>query len=242
MNMPKMTLPKMTLLMLGLVMVLAFQNCGNNMSFEQDGSLVAKADEDTNGDGIPDDPTSDDPNNSDDDSDDDGGLNPGDGSPPQYPSPTPRPPGAGPTPAPGTPPVASPTPRPSYGGGGGHHDDDDDKDCKDRDRDYNGGNGGNHVGSTSSSTNFICILEGPGKSVKLGLRPSALAGGTSADQAVCMSQNACLNIASKAFSVKMADRRGFCKQAGASGRVSMSDAQMEAAVTKTKILQLSQEY
>lgn len=225
-----MNMPKLTLLMLGLVMVLAFQNCGNNMSFEQDGALVAKADEDTNGDGIPDDPTSDDPNNSDDDSDDDGGLNPGDGSPPQYPSPTPRPPGA------------SPTPRPGYGGGGGNHDDDDDKDkdCNNRDRDHD--HSGGNSPSSSASAHFICILEGPGKSVKLGLRPTALASGTSADQAVCMSQNACLNIASKAFSVKLADRRGFCKQSKASGRVSMSDAQMEEAVTKVKVLQLSQEY
>jgi hypothetical protein len=217
-----MNTPKLTLLLLGLVMVLAFQNCGNNVSFQQDGALVAKADVDTNGDGIPDDPTSDDPAN-------DGGLNPGDGSP-VNPSPTPRPP------------RASPTPRPGYGGGGGHDDDDKDKDCKDKDRDreYRNG-GGNHSGS-SASANFICILEGPGKSLKLGLRPNALASGTSADQAVCMSENACLNIASKAFSVKMADRRGFCELSGASGRVSLSDAQMEEAVTKTKILQLSQEY
>ena len=232
-----MNMPKLTLLLLGVVMVLAFQNCGNNMSFQQEGSLVAKADEDTNGDGIPDDPTSDDPNNND-DSDDDGGLNPGDGSP--YPSPTPRSPGASPTPAPRTPSGASPTPRPGYGGGGHNdddhdHGDDDDKDCDNKDRDS-----GNHAGSSSAAT-FICILEGPGKSVKLGLRPNSLAAGTSADQAVCMSQNACLNIASKAFSVKMADRRGFCKQAKASGRVSMSDAQMEEAVTKAKVLQMSQE-
>lgn len=230
-----MNMPKLTLLLLGVVMVLAFQNCGNNMSFQQEGSLVAKADVDTNGDGIPDDPTSDDPNNN------DGGLNPGDVSP--YPSPTPRPPGASPTPAPGTPPGASPTPRPGYGGGG-HDDGDDshgdyvdkDKDCDNKDRENE-----NHAGS-SSAANFICILEGPGKSVKLGLRPNSLAAGTSADQAVCMSQNACLNIASKAFSVKMADRRGFCKHSGTSSRVSMSDAQMEEAVTKAKVLQMSQEY
>lgn len=144
------------------------------------------------------------------------GLNPGDGSTP-YPSPTPRPSGVAPTPAPGTPPVASPTPRPGYGGGRGHHDDDDDKDCNNRDRDHDHG-GGNSPSST------------------------ALASGTSADQAVCMTKNACLNIVSKAFLVKMADRRGFCKQSRASGRVSMSDAQMENAVTKAKILQFTQEY
>lgn len=208
-----MNMPKLTLLLLGLVMVLAFQNCGNNMSFQQDGSLVAKADEDTNGDGIPDDPTSDDPNNSDDD-DRDGGLTPG--------------------------PSPSPTPRPSYGGGGGHRDDDDDKDCNNRDRDHS--HGGGNSPSSSASAHYICILEGPGKSIKLGLRPNALAAGTTADQAVCMSRNACLNIASKAFSVKMAHSRGFCKQASASGRVSMSDAQMEDAVNKVKVMQLSQEY
>jgi hypothetical protein len=209
-----MKMPKLTLLLLGVVMVLAFQNCGNNMSFQQEGSLVAKADVDTNG---------------------DGGLNPGDGLP--YPSPTPRSPSA------------SPTPRQHYGGGehdehdGGHDNDNDydngndhDKNCDNKDRDR-----GNHAGSSSAAT-FLCILEGPGNSVKLGLRPNSLAAGTSADQAVCMSENACINIASKAFSVKMADRSGFCKQAGAGGRVFMSDAQMEEAVTKAKVLQMSQEY
>jgi hypothetical protein len=220
-------------------MVFAFQNCGNNMSFQQDGALVAKADVDTNGDGIPDDPTSDDSNNTDDNTD--GGLNPGDGSPPVYP--TPRPPGASPSPspAPGTPPGASPTPRPGYGGGG--HDDDDDHDHDDKDCDNDDGHhgDGDHSGSSSKAA-FVCILEGPGKSVKLGLRTSSLAAGNSADQAVCMSQNACLNIASKAFSVKMADRRGFCKHSSASGRVSMTDAQMEEAVSKAKVLQMSQEY
>lgn len=210
-----MNMPKLISVLLGVVMVLAFQNCGNNMSFQQDGALIAKADEDTNGDGIPDDPTADDPGNTGDG--DDGRLNPGDGAPPRGPALIP-----------------SPTPRPNYGGGGGHQDD---KDCKDKGRDQNSGNDRNHPGST----NFICILEGPGKSVKLGLRPNAMAGGTSADQAVCMTQNACLNIVSKAFAVKMADRRGFCNQSGASGRVSMSDAQMEAAVSKVENLQLSQE-
>ncbi len=212
-----MNLPKMTVLMMGLILVLAFQNCGNSMSFQQDGSLVAKADEDTNGDGIPDDPSA-----------DDGNLNPGDGAPP-----------VGATPRPGADPGA--TPRPGYGGGGRHDDDDDDdEDCKDRaddDRDHNDDDDDHRTTATGAS--FVCILDGPGKSIKIGHRSADLAGGNAADSAVCMSENACLGIASKVFSVKQAERRGFCKQAIASGRVSLSDAQVEEAVTRVKLLQLS---
>lgn len=226
-------MPKLTIILLGMVLVLGFQNCGNNMSFQQDGALVAKSDVDTDGDGIPDDTTSDDPTNTDDGVD--GGLNPGDGSPPgatPAPSPTPRPSASpSPTPRPGTnPPYTMPTPRPGYGGGGS-----DDKDCGNKDKDYD------HDSSPSVAM-YVCILEGPGKSVKLGMRSNGLAGGNSADQAVCMSKEACLNIASKAFSVKMAESRGFCKQSSASGRVSLSNAQVEEAVTKTKLQQLLQEY
>ncbi len=222
-----MNLPKMTVLMMGLILVLAFQNCGNSMSFQQDGSLVAKADEDTNGDGIPDDPSA-----------DDGNLNPGDGAPPV--GATPRP-GASPSPDPRATPRArdtaavdattmimmtmkiAKTDRARDDDDRDHSDDDDDDDYR----------------TTATGASFVCILDGPGKSIKIGHRSADLAGGNAADSAVCMSENACLGIASKVFSVKQAERRGFCEQAIASGRVALSDAQVEEAVTRVKLLQLS---
>lgn len=204
-----MMMPKITILALGLVLVVAFQNCGNDMRFEQDGSLVAKADEDTDGDGIPDDPSNDD--GADDGSTDGGsgggGMNPGDGGM------MPRP--------------------PSTGGG--------DKDCKDRDKDCEEckDRDGGHSGDDTSQSNYLCVLEGPGKSVKLNYVSGAGAfADESASDAACMSKHACLNIASKAFRVKLAEQRGFCKNAAKSGRVRLSDKQVEEAASKAKLLQL----
>lgn len=204
-----MMMPKITILALGLVLVVAFQNCGNDMRFEQDGSLVAKADEDTDGDGIPDDPSNDD--GADDGSTDGGsgggGMNPG---------------GGGMMPRP-----------PSTGGG--------DKDCKDRDKDCEEckDRDGGHSGDDTSQSNYLCVLEGPGKSVKLNYVSGAGAfADESASDAACMSKHACLNIASKAFRVKLAEQRGFCKNAAKSGRVRLSDKQVEEAASKAKLLQL----
>jgi hypothetical protein len=54
-----------------------------------------------------------------------------------------------------------------------------------------------------------------------------------------MSENACLKIAITEFKVKMAERRGFCKQSSSSGRVSMTDAQVQEAINKMKLLRLT---
>ena len=232
-----MMMPKWTILVLGLVLVVAFQNCGNDMKFEQAGSLVAKADEDVNGDGVPDDSTGDDnTDNTDSDDDYDGGLNPGDGQPPRT-SPTPAPspnPYPSPSPTPRASPSPSPSPSPGYRPPGNRHDDKDDKDCKDK----NPGHGGGH----SSDSSYLCILEGPGKSVKLNyVTESGAYADESASHAACMSKHACLNIASQAFDVKLAERRGFCKTAAAkSGRVHLTDKQVEEAVAKVKLMQMLQ--
>lgn len=220
-----MKMPKYLILALGLVLVVAFQNCGNNMKFEQEGSLVAKADQDTNGDGIPDDVTGDDSDNTDgsDDGDDDsgggsGGVNPGDG----------RPPGMYPT----------PTPSPRNGGGGGRGD------CKDKDRtDRDNGckdcsDSDNDSADDTSHSDYLCVLEGPGRSVKLNYVSGQ---GAYSDQspvdAACMSQNACLNVASQAFPVKAAEKRGFCGSSK-SGRVRLSDREVEEAVSKVRMQRL----
>lgn len=213
-----MNMPKYMILALGLVLVVAFQNCGNDMRFEQEGSLVAKADEDTDGDGIPDDPSNDD------DSDDGGsggggGMNPGDGQPPRAtptPSPTPRNGGG-----------TNPRNPPSSGG----------KDCKDKDKDCEEckDRGGDHSDDDTSQSNYLCVLDGPGKSVKLNyVSGSGAFADNSASDAACMSKNACLNVASKAFRVKLAEERGFCRNA----RVRLSDRQVEEAASKAKLLQL----
>src|SRR5262249_43077053 len=62
----------------------------------------------------------------------------------------------------------------------------------------------------SSLNHFACILEGPGKSIKLG----SSGGQHQIPQVLCMSQEACLEIASQAFEVKGPEFRGYCKPQG----------------------------
>jgi hypothetical protein len=60
-----------------------------------------------------------------------------------------------------------------------------------------------------NALNYVCILEGPGKSVKLHFEQT-LSSGISTINAVCTTKSACLNIVSQKFAVKSAERRGFC--------------------------------
>lgn len=56
-----------------------------------------------------------------------------------------------------------------------------------------------------------CILDGPGKSIKLGLIQDHFAGDQSVANSVCISRHACLDLVSKKFDVKEAeDGRGYC--------------------------------
>lgn len=60
--------------------------------------------------------------------------------------------------------------------------------------------------------NLVCILDMPGKSFKLGITSeNELQGQRPIRGVLCMSENACLNIASKKFAVKGAYFRGYCK-------------------------------
>lgn len=153
-------------------------------------------------------------------------MNPGDGQPPRA--------------------TPTPSPTPGYGGGGGMmprppSTGGGDKDCKDRDKDCEEckDRDGGHSGDDTSQSNYLCVLEGPGKSVKLNYVSGAGAfADESASDAACMSKHACLNIASQAFRVKLAEQRGFCKNAAKSGRVRLSDKQVEEAASKAKLLQL----
>lgn len=88
---------------------------------------------------------------------------------------------------------------------------------------------GNHVDSNSGD--YVCILEGPGKSVKLGI-DSRLQGQNPVPGVLCMSANACLKIASQAFGVKGPEFRGYCKLPHGNPHVShITGADLQAKVT-----------
>ncbi|MGE3760011.1 MAG: hypothetical protein AB7H97_19745 [Pseudobdellovibrionaceae bacterium] len=56
-----------------------------------------------------------------------------------------------------------------------------------------------------------CILDGPGKSIKLGIMSDKLDGVNSVAESVCVTENACLNLVSASFKVKGVEDRGYCK-------------------------------
>lgn len=68
------------------------------------------------------------------------------------------------------------------------------------------------VDTSGDTGEYVCILNGPGKSIKLGLTAGGAPAGQHKIKAVlCMTENACLNIASQAFEVQGAYFRGYCK-------------------------------
>lgn len=232
---------KFAIILASLVLIVSFQNCGNNMSFDG-GALVAKSDLGDSGDsgiGNPDVlPGEDGPG--DDGSSGGGTTPPGSTNPPGasnppgstnppvvMPPPGSTPPGTMP---PGTtPPYAGNPPKKNPGGGCGNDRDDGRDDDKD---------------DSKSAMSYVCILEGPGKSVKLSyVADEGAWGDESASQAACMSKNACLNIASKAFNVKSAESRGFCKSSSSAngGHVQMTDKEVEDATVKAGLLRVMQE-
>ncbi|MCB0392282.1 MAG: hypothetical protein KDD58_13400 [Bdellovibrionales bacterium] len=62
-----------------------------------------------------------------------------------------------------------------------------------------------------SKASYICILEGPGKSIRIGLINSTLAENGQTPETICMSKTACEEIIDQKFVVKSAETRGFCK-------------------------------
>ncbi|MDZ4660104.1 MAG: hypothetical protein SGJ18_00660 [Pseudomonadota bacterium] len=64
--------------------------------------------------------------------------------------------------------------------------------------------------SDGLAANYICILKGPGKSIRVGFVGGELVEHGRTPKVVCMSRSACLNIISKAFDVKYPVKRGFC--------------------------------
>lgn len=74
---------------------------------------------------------------------------------------------------------------------------------------------------------YVCILQGPGQSVKVGIVSDLLSGGRSAAASVCMSKRACLELMSQKFAVKAAEKRGYCPAKNPNA-VNMSDAEIKA--------------
>lgn len=243
---------KLTVILVGLFITLGYQNCSNSMKFAQDGALVSKFDaNDTTVGGTAGDGSTVPPSN-------DSGSTPGccAANPPSTTPPSTMPPGNGDTPyvppptagyPPGTTPPGSVTPPkypPTAGNGGtrtchghtgsnhssSHHDADDDDDDSTMDDDAH------HNGQYNNATS-ICILQGPGESVKLGVRSGKLSGQSSAVETVCMSERACREIVSKGFEVKGPSSRGYCKNGGAHSR-HMTDEEVSQAVIQVQMSSL----
>jgi len=94
---------------------------------------------------------------------------------------------------------------------------------------------GNGNGKKDASGLYVCILEGPGKSVKLGVTAAGVPQGQNPRPGVlCMSKNACLNIASQIFGVKGPEFRGYCKLPIRPHVTHITDAQMQVKVDEYK--------
>lgn len=135
-------------------------------------------------------------------------------SPTSSPSPSSTPlPSGSPTPTPtptatGTPVVQQPTPSPTP--------------CKPH-----------HRHKDEEEGVYVCVLEGHGRSIKLGYVEGELTGKVATPQDVCLSKNACLNIVSQAFEVKSAEKRGFCPNKNPHV-VHFSDEEIQALIDKIK--------
>jgi len=82
-----------------------------------------------------------------------------------------------------------------------------------------------------SESQYICILEGKGKSLRLGYSNSELVSVGSTPQAVCTTQRGCLEIARQKFNVVSAEYRGFCKNDSAQS-IQLTESELEALINK----------
>jgi hypothetical protein len=64
--------------------------------------------------------------------------------------------------------------------------------------------------SGSSQLEYVCILLGPGKSVRLGVIDESLSLNGKTPKTICTTKRACLEIVSRRFTVKSAEKRGYC--------------------------------
>lgn len=194
-----------------VTMMVSYQNCSNTMNFDATEQLMAKvgeAKEDGSNtyDGVIDEIADSMPGSP--------VTAPPVAAPPVAAPPVAAPPTAEPPSAPGNryPPVAR---EPD------HEDDDSDHDYAD------------DGGASHSQASYVCVLEGRGKSVRLGQSSAGLSGDTSTVNDICMSKKACEEVVSKAFAVKGAEKRGYCgENNGREDIVKMSDAEVNEAIAK----------
>lgn len=209
-----------------VTMMVSYQNCSNTMNFDATEQLMAKVGEAKEDDGS---------NTYDGVIDEIADSMPGSpvtappvAAPPVAAPPVAAPPTAEPPSAPGNryPPVAR---EPDHEDDDSDHDRDyDDHDQDDSDHDYADDGGASH-----SQASYVCVLEGRGKSVRLGQSSAGLSGDTSTVNDICMSKKACEEVVSKAFAVKGAEKRGYCgENNGREDIVKMSDAEVNEAIAK----------
>lgn len=114
------------------------------------------------------------------------------------------------------------------------------EDCKKKDRNPAASNGRNDdrdrdddEADDRDERLYVCILKGAGKSIKLGMADAALAGQNQIPDVLCMSRNACLEIAGAKFEVEGAYQRGYCKNPGGNPHVEdISDSDMKEKVAR----------
>jgi hypothetical protein len=83
---------------------------------------------------------------------------------------------------------------------------------------------------------YVCILDGPGKSVKLGATEAGDPQGQNGIPGViCMTKNACLNIISDYFDVKGPEFRGYCKGNGNPNVIYATDNQIKEKIETLKL-------
>lgn len=117
--------------------------------------------------------------------------------------------------------------------GEGHDGDDHDGEDHDREACHGEEEAGDDHAKASDQQNSVCILEGPGESIKLGLSEENLVQGVKAvSRVLCMSQKACLEIASTKFKVKEAEERAYCKESGNPNVVHIGDADLAAKIVQ----------
>lgn len=100
-----------------------------------------------------------------------------------------------------------------------------------------GGNAGGNVSDGNSDDEkdrlYVCVLAGPGHSVKLGYLDKKLVGKVATPDHICMTAAACTDIVSQAFRVKMPAKRGFCPNKNPHVH-HFSNAEMQALIDETK--------
>jgi len=82
-----------------------------------------------------------------------------------------------------------------------------------------------------SKREYICILDGHGKSQHLAFNAVSVYSDNSTPHSLCMSMEACLDIASKKYNVKAVGRRGYCKN-GKAGTRSVSEEELVALISE----------